>query len=255
VARQARVFRGFWFVALLFVTLTSAPIGARQQPGSPKDNMAGMDMSGDMKDMGPSMEAMSGHMYVTQLRPKQPGDEAKVRAVIAQVKASIERYRDYHKALEDGYVIANPKVNEPQFHFNNKANLQEAEQHFDPTRPSSLLYFQTPTQRYKLEGVMFTVPPNASEDELNARIPLSVVRWHKHVNFCAAPADKIKEYLGKHPKFGMFGSIKTADACKAEGGTFYPVMFTWMIHVFPFENDLKDVFSMNDDVPHFGSGL
>jgi cytochrome c556 len=254
VTRQARVFHGFWFVALIFVTLTSAPIGARQQQGSPKDNMAGMDMSGDMKDMGPSMEAMSGHMYMTQLRPKQPGDEEKVKAVIAQVKASIERYRDYHKALEDGYVIANPKVNEPQFHFNNKANLQEAEQHFDPTRPSSLLYFQTPTQRYKLEGVMFTVPPNASEDELNARIPLSVVRWHKHVNFCAAPADKIKEYLGKHPKFGMFGSIKTADACKAEGGTFYPVMFTWMIHVFPFETDYKDVFSMNDDVPHFGSG-
>jgi cytochrome c556 len=253
VTRQARVFHGFWLVALIFVALTSAPIGARQQQGSSKDNMAGMDMSGDMKDMGPSMEAMSGHMYMTQLRSKQPGDEEKVKAVIAQVKASIERYRDYHKALEDGYVIANPKVNEPQFHFNNKANLQEAEQHFDPTRPSSLLYFQTPTQRYKLEGVMFTVPPNASEDELNARIPLSVVRWHKHINFCAAPADKIKEYLGKHPKFGMFGSIKTADACKAEGGTFYPVMFTWMIHVFPFENDLKDVFSMNDDIPHFGS--
>jgi cytochrome c556 len=253
VTKQAKVIYAFWLVALIVVTLTSVPIGARQQQGSSKDSMAGMDMSGDMKGMGPSMEAMSGHMYMTQLRPKQPGDEEKVKAIIAQVKASIERYRDYHKALEDGYVIANPKVNEPQFHFNNKANLQEAEQHFDPTRPSSLLYFQTPTQRYKLEGVMFTVPPNASEDELNARIPLSMVRWHKHINFCAAPADKIKEYLGKHPKFGMFGSIKTADACKAEGGTFYPVMFTWMIHVFPFESDLKDVFSMNDDIPHFGS--
>ena len=172
---------------------------------------------------------------------------------MAQVRASIERYRDYKKALEDGYVIANPNVDEPQFHFTKEANVQEAERHFDPTKPSSLLYFQTPTQRYKLEGVMFTVPPTASEDELNERIPLSVVRWHKHVKFCAAPADKVKEYLGKHPKFGMFGSINTADACKAEGGTFYPVIFTWMIHVFPFENDLKDVFSMNDDIPHFGT--
>ncbi len=253
-SKNRKVFRCTSLLVLVGASVISTPLDARQQQGTPKDSMAGMDMSGDMKDMGPSMEAMSGHMYVTQLRPRQPGDEEKVKAVIAQVKASIERYRDYHKALEDGYVIANPKVNEPQFHFNNKANLQEAEQHFDPTRPSSLLYFQTPTQRYKLEGVMFTVPPNASEDELNARIPLSIVRWHKHVNFCAAPADKIKEYLGKHPKFGMFGSIKTADACKAEGGTFYPVMFTWMIHVFPFESDLKDVFSMNDDVPHFGTG-
>ena len=215
--------------------------------------MAGMDMSGDMKDMGPSMAAMAGHMYVTPLRPSQPGDEEKARAVVAQVRAAIERYRDYHKALADGYVIANPKVDEPQFHFNKQANIQEEAHRFDPSRPSSLLYFQTPTQRYKLEGVMFTVPPTASEDELNSRIPLSVVRWHKHVNFCAAPADKVKEYLGKHPKFGMFGSIKTAEACRSEGGTFYPVMFTWMIHVFPFENDLKDVFSMNDDIPHFGS--
>ncbi len=157
--QTSKVIQAFWLVALILVTLTSVPIGARHQQASPKDSMAGMDMSGDMKDMGPSMAAMSGHMYMTQLRPKQPGDEEKVKAIIAQVKASIERYRDYHKALEDGYVIANPKVNEPQFHFNNKANLQEAERHFDPTRPSSLLYFQTPTQRYKLEGVMFTVPP------------------------------------------------------------------------------------------------
>jgi hypothetical protein len=252
--KNPRTLHRFCCFGLPFAALLAAPLDARQQQSSSKDDMAGMVMSGDMKDMGPSMAAMAGHMYVTPLRPKQPGDEEKVKAIIAQVKASIERYRDYHKALEDGYVIANPNVNEPQFHFNNQANLREAEQHFDPTRPSSLLYFQTPTQRYKLEGVMFTVPPNASEEELNARIPLSVVRWHKHINFCAAPADKVKEYLGKHPKFGMFGSIKTADACKAEGGTFYPVMFTWMIHVFPFESDFKDVFSMNDDVPHFGSG-
>jgi hypothetical protein len=238
---------------LLLALMHAAPLASQPQQGSSKGSMAGMDMSGDMKDMGPSMAAMAGHMYVTPLRPSQPGDEEKARAVVAQVRAAIERYRDYHKALEDGYVIANPKVDEPQFHFNKQANVQEEAHRFDPTKPSSLLYFQTPTQRYKLEGVMFTVPPTASEDELNERIPLSVVRWHKHVNFCAAPADKVKEYLGKHPKFGMFGSIKTAEACKAEGGTFYPVMFTWMIHVFPFENDLKDVFSMNDDVPHFGS--
>jgi cytochrome c556 len=243
----------FGLPVLIFVLLNAAPMTARQQQDASKGSMAGMDMSGDMKDMGPSMAAMAGHMYVTPLRPRLPGDEEKVRTVVAQVRATIERYRDYHKALADGYVIANPNVNEPQFHFTKEANVLEAEKHFDPTKPSSLLYFQTPTQRYKLEGVMFTVPPTASEDELNARIPLSLVRWHKHVNFCAAPANRVKEYLGKHPKFGMFGSINTAEACKAEGGTFYPVMFTWMIHVFPFEDDLKNIFSMNDDIPHFGS--
>jgi hypothetical protein len=235
------------------LTLAAAHAHAQQQPDQSKGGMAGMDMSGagDMGDMGSSMAAMAGHMYITPLRPRQPGDEEKAKAVVAQVKASIERYKDYRKALADGYVIGNPKVKQPQYHFNNPANIAEAEHHFDPTRPSALLYYGTPSQRYRLEGVMFTVPPNASEDELNARIPLSIVRWHEHVKFCAAPANKVKEYLGQHPKFGMFGSITTAEACKAEGGTFYPVIFTWMIHVFPYEDNLKDVFSMNDDIPHY----
>jgi len=247
--------RLFLLLALISAMQTSAITlaGAQQKPDKSMGDMPEMDMSGDMKDMGPSMAAMAGHMTITPLRPKQPGDEEKVRAIVAQVKASIERYKDYHKALADGFVIANPKVDQPQFHFNNQANLREADHHFDPTKPSSLLYFKTPKQQYKLEGVMFTASPNATEDELNERIPLSIVRWHEHTNFCAAPADKVKEYFGATPKFGMFGSIKTAAACKAEGGTFYPRMFTWMIHVFPFESDLKDVFSMNDDVPHFGA--
>jgi hypothetical protein len=245
-------------LSLAVTALALAASIAHAQQQDPMANMPGMKMGGkkgqdDMKDMGPSMAAMAGHMYMTSLRPKQPGDEEKTRAIVAQVKASIERYKDYKKALADGYAIGNPEVNEPEFHFISQANTAEAEKHFDPTRPSALLYFQTPKQRYKLEGVMFTVPPNASEDELNDRIPLSMVRWHKHINFCAAPADKVKQYLGQHPKFGMFGSINTPDACKAEGGTFFPVIFTWMIHVFPYESDLKDVFSMNDDIPHFGT--
>jgi hypothetical protein len=237
----------------LGTSYVEAPAQPQQQPDQSKGGMAGMDMSGagDMGDMGSSMAAMAGHMYITPLRPSQPGDEEKAKAVVAQVKASIERYKDYRKALADGYVIGNPKVKQPQYHFVKQSNILEAEHHFDPTKPSALLYYGTPSQRYRLEGVMFTVPPSASEDELNARIPLSIVRWHEHVKFCAAPANKVQEYLGQHPKFGMFGSITTAEACNAEGGTFYPVIFTWMIHVFPYEDNLKDVFSMNDDIPHY----
>jgi len=57
-----------------------------------------------------------------------------------------------------------------------------------------------------------------------------------------APADRVKDYKAAHPKFGMFGSIKTAEACAAERGDFHPYMFTWMIHIFPYEPDFKDVF-------------
>jgi hypothetical protein len=121
---------------------------------------------------------------------------------------------------------------------------------FDPTKPTSLLYRKTPMQRYKLEGVMFTENVGATEDQLNQRVPLSIARWHEHTNFCAAPADKVKDYHGDHPKFGMFGSIHTKEACDAEGGQFFPVIFSWMIHVFPYEANMKDVFSMNDDEAH-----
>jgi hypothetical protein len=216
--------------------------------GNPCDVMASM---AGMKVMGESMAAMTNHMCITPMRPKQPGDEGKAKTVVAQVRATIEKYKDYKKALADGYVQANPTVDQPQFHFNNDANAKLADSEFDPTRPTSLLYFQTPTQKFRLEGVMFTARPNATEDELNERIPLSVARWHKHTNFCGAPANKVKEYFGKNPKFGMFGSIHTKEACDAEGGTFLPEVFTWMIHVFPYEDDFKNVFSMNDDIPHF----
>jgi hypothetical protein len=211
------------------------------------DDMAGM---GNMTVMGESMAAMANHMCITPLRPKQPGDEQKAKALIAQVKTTIEKYKDYKKALADGYVIANPKLDQPQYHFNNEANVRLADTQFDPTKPSSLLYRRTPTQLYKLEGVMFTARPDATEDELNQRIPLSIARWHEHTNFCAAPADKVKEYHGDNPKFGMFGSIHTKEACQAEGGTFFPIMFSWMIHVFPYEDTMKDIFSMNDDEAH-----
>jgi hypothetical protein len=240
------------FAVIFGVLLVSAVPGYARQQDQHKGSMAGMDMSGkdDMSDMGPSMAAMAGHVYMTPVRPKQPGDEEKAKAVVANVKANIERYKDYRKALADGYVIANPKLKQPQYHFINQSNTREADIHFDARKPTALLYRRTPMLEYKLEGVMYTANPDATEDELNQRVPLSIARWHRHVNFCAAPEDRVKEYLGVHPKFGMFGSINTKQACEAERGTFHPYVFTWMLHVFPYEGDFKEVFSMNDDVAH-----
>jgi hypothetical protein len=228
---------------------------AQQPQDKPMDNLPGMDMSHDkmdMHDMGPSMAAMAPHMRLTSVRPVQPGDEEKARAILSQVRSMMDRYQDYHQALADGFQIANEKLDQPQYHFNNADNIKAEAGRFDSARPSSLLYYKDKKKKYRLEGVMFTVPPNASEDELNERLPLSIARWHEHVKFCAAPANRVQEYLGQHPRFGMFGSITTVEGCNAEGGTFYPVIFTWMIHVFPYEPDLTQAFSMNDDIPHFG---
>jgi hypothetical protein len=223
-------------------------IAATDPWGNPCDGMGGAMKA--MSVMGQSMAAMTNHMCITPTLPVRPGDEERARTIVTKVMNAIEKYKDYRKAIADGYLQVNPAVDQPQFHFTNDANAKLADTQFDPTLPTSLLYFRTPTQRFKLEGVMFTDRQGASEDELNQRIPLSIARWHEHTNFCGAPASKVKEYFGQHPKFGMFGSIHTKTACDAEGGKFFPVIFSWMIHVFPYENDLKDVFSMDDDIAH-----
>jgi hypothetical protein len=247
------LFKGAVLLTLIAgAALLTAPLGHTQQQDHQHGGMPGMDMhdNGDLSSMGPSMAAMAGHMYMTPLRPMQPGDEPKAKAVVANVKAAMDRYKDYRKALLDGYVIANPKLKQAQYHFMNEANTREADLHFDPSKPTALLYRRTPIQEYKLEGVMYTARPDTTEDELNERIPLSIARWHRHVNVCWAPEDRVKDYKSAHPKFGMFGSINTQEACTAERGDFHPYMFTWMVHIFPYEPDFKEVFSMNDDVAH-----
>jgi len=237
---------------MLGAALLTVPPGHTWQQGPQHGSMPGMDMrdNGDMSGMGPSMAAMAGHVYMTPLRPTQAGDKEKAKAVVAETKATMERYKDYRKALLDGYAIANPKLKQVQYHFIHNGNTREADLHFDPRKPTALLYRRTPIQEYKLEGVMYTANPDATEDELNERIPLSIARWHRHVNVCWAPEDRVGDYQTAHPKFGMFGSINTEEACKAERGDFHPYMFTWMIHIFPYEPDFKEVFSMNDDVAH-----
>src|ERR1700685_1207218 len=99
---------------------TSAMPG--MEPGSTQHECDDLHSMGGMSVMGESMAAMTSHMCITPLRPRQPGDEEKVKAMVAQVRAAIEKYKDYKKALADGYVIANPKVVQPQYHFTNAAN-------------------------------------------------------------------------------------------------------------------------------------
>ncbi len=72
----------------------------------------------------------------------------------------------------------------------------EAAFRFNPEHPTSLLY-EKHGDEYKLIGVMYTAPKRFTEDQLDERIPLSVAQWHEHVNFCAPPADRRKEMLGR----------------------------------------------------------
>ncbi len=193
------------------------------------------------------MAHMSGHMYLTSLRPLKPGDLQKADAIVAAAKQAMAPYQDYRKALADGYVIFLPNVPQPIYHFTKHEYAREARSHFDPLKPTSLLYKKTPDGGYKLVGAMYTDRVNASEEELNDRIPLSIARWHQHINFCKAPVGEKAAYLGPNAKFGLLGSITTREACEATGGEFHPHVFGWMVHVYPYETDPKNIWSINDD--------
>ena len=206
-----------------------------------QQNVSSSDSSGG------GMSHMMGHMYMTSPRPIQPGDKQKADSVVAAAKEAMAPYQDYRKALADGYHIFLPNVPQPIYHFTKDENGREARTHFDPSRPTSLLYKKTSDFEYKLVGAMYTDRVGASEDELNSRIPLSIARWHQHINFCRAPLGDANGYFGPDARFGLLGSITTKDACDAAGGQFFPHVFGWMVHVYPYETDSKKIWSTSDD--------
>jgi hypothetical protein len=193
------------------------------------------------------MAHMSGHMYMTSLKLPQPGDQQKADAIVEAAKTAMAPYQDYRKALADGYEIFLPDVPQPQYHFTNHEYSRAARSTFDPLKPSSLLYRKMADGGYKLVGAMYTDRVDATEEELNARIPLSIARWHQHINFCKAPAGQKSAYFGPDAKFGLLGSITTKEACDEAGGQFYPHIFGWMVHVYPYETDPKKIWSTDDD--------
>src|ERR1700722_13548001 len=72
--------------------------------GNPCDTM--MHTMKGMSVMGESMEGMTNHMCITPLQPEQPGDTESAKALVDQVRAAIEKYKDYKKAIKDGNIQA-----------------------------------------------------------------------------------------------------------------------------------------------------
>ena len=175
-----------WGLVAALVCLSIASLGRRAAV------LAGSSLPGGQQNTQAAgmSDGKMAHMYMTSLRPPAPGDEQKADAIVAAAKTAMAPYQDYRKALADGFVIFLPNIPQPQYHFTKNESGREARWRFDPLKPTSLLYNKTADGGYKLVGVMYTDRVDASEDELNQRIPLSIARWHQHVNFCRAPVGK-----------------------------------------------------------------
>src|SRR3984893_2007318 len=229
---------GMLLGALLVFTLLLAALPAHRAPvleGATQESpakapdvdhggMPGMDMSDEhasekaVHEMTPGHhDAHSQHMTMTAMRAQTPEDVQRANEIVAQLRAGIEKYRDYHVALNEGFKIFMPNVPQPEYHFTNYRNGFLETLTFDPGRPTSLLYRKNSTG-YELVGAMYTMPKRASEDELNARVPLSIAMWHLHTNLCMPPRAQLRNV--DWTKFGLKGSIATQEAYRGPGRAF-----------------------------------
>ena len=193
-------------------------------------------------DGGSDMHMDMNHMRMTAHQPAAPGDSARAAQVLATLRTALAPYQDYHRALADGYKIFLPKIPQHVYHFTNRAIARAGVKQFDAAHPGSLLYEKVDDSTYKLVGAMYIAAKNATPDDLNARLPLSVATWHAHTNFCIG-----KDSTGRR-LFGFKGSISTREACTAANGRFLPQVFGWMVHVYPFAPTWAEVWA-TDEVP------
>lgn len=184
---------------------------------------------------------LADHMRMTPSRPITPEDSVRVTRIVAELRRSLERYRDVRVATADGFRQFAPGVEGQRVHhFTNYRHAFAEHFRFDPAKPSSLLYEKDVQGRFILVGAMYVAPKRASTEDLDARIPLSVAQWHAHVNVCVPgrrDRERWRETRDGRMLFGPAGVITTREACDAERGRFHEQLFGWMVHANVFRTD------------------
>jgi len=227
----------------ILVALSAFPCFAGAQSGHPHPTpppkapgdtmqMAGM---ADHAMSGPMDENMMRHMELSPTRVPTHADTVRAMKVAADLKRAIAKYEDTTAAVADGYKMFAPNIkNQHVYHFTNNARAFGAMFSFDPTKPTSILYKQTPDGKFHLVGAMYTMPKAAKPSRLDDRVPLSIARWHKHVNWCVpklGEQSRWTEQKDGKPIFGPESPIATKSACDAVHGNFLANPLGWMVHV------------------------
>jgi hypothetical protein len=219
---------------LLFVILMGCIAGASSQ-SFPLWERILKHYSGPTDDTPvPSMKME--HMQMSLKGDPAPGDEARGNDILNSAAGVLSQYRDVKTAVHDGYKPFFPtgRIGE-EIHYTNYRYRRKDPRRFDYDRPTSILYKRT-TEGLQAIGVMYTAPADATPEQLNVIVPLSIATWHRHVDFCGGPKTlPTEEQFGPNALFGLRGSIHTQEECAAAQGLWIPVVFNWMIHVYPGE--------------------
>ena len=200
-----------------------------------------------------TMEAMARHMAYSSARPLTATDSIRAAHVINELRQAVVRYQDVREAEADGYKMFAPHLkNQRQYHFTKGWNAIRNQFGFDPARPTSLLYKKNAKGELVLTGAMYTASKRTSEETLNERVPLSVARWHRHVNWCVPRRGETQrwyELSDGRPVFGPLG-VSTREDCEAARGRFIEQAFGWMVHANVFAgNDLRSIWH-DDHMEH-----
>ncbi len=194
-----------------------------------EDDRGNHAQAGAMQSMAHGHHMDSAHMRMTPARAASADDRRRADQIAATLAQAIERY----------HIFA-PNLPQAQYHFTNYWNGYLEGFTFDPARPTSLLYKKT-KDGYELIGAMYTAPRTASLEELDERVPLGVAHWHQHTNLCMPKRGEAAHADWR--RFGLTGSISSEEECQEAGGRFYPVIFGWMVHIYPFESSLARVWA------------
>ena len=204
------------------------------------DHLQGPHAEEAVSSMADRRRHKGPHFRWTALRAPDQSDQQRAQQILVSLRRALEPYRDYGKAISDGYEPFLPNVKQPHYHFTSKLRGFKSAFRFDAEQPTSLLYKKT-DHGYELEGAMYTAPKRAKEADLDRRVPLSVAQWHAHVNICLPPKRALKNADWTH--FGPNGTIETKTQCDASRGRWIPQLFGWMIHVYPFKDRPEQIWT------------
>jgi len=245
---SSRGWVSFCSVAVLALAVSSP--GRAQSSGS---HSASHGSHGSSKAAGAAdpthavHEAMSGemsanpHIRMSPRRVATAADSARAERMVVNARAALAKYKDVRVAEREGYRAFAPNVKQDVYHYTKLGAAIREHFRLDVAQPSSLLYREDADGSMQLVGAMYTAPKEAKWDQLDARVPLGIARWHLHTNMFVPPFSQRERWLefdGGLPVFGPASPIATREACDRVDGRFLPVVFNWMVHVNMFEPDV-----------------
>ena len=174
------------------------------------------------------------HMEMSPARPATSADSLRAADAAAQLRQALVKYQDTTAAVADGYKMFMPELKTQKvYHFTSNWHAVQEAFRFDPAKPTSILYTKDANGHFALVGAMYTVPKRFGIEKLDARVPTSIARWHKHVNWCVPKKDETERWLERKdglPLFGPESPVASKAACSAIGGVFHETVFGWMLH-------------------------